>query len=135
MPTDVVGSGLPWVDAIARSFEHYSFADFHRVDLPRLIARNGHLVVDDLRGVPPLSFRAGDHAFTWMVTAESLRIDDGVADDATVVDLSEETFSEFIHELLTASGAVRIGRAKVTGGELAGWQRWEAAIQSLCSGR
>ena len=30
MPTDAQGSGLPWVDEIARSFETHSFVDFHR---------------------------------------------------------------------------------------------------------
>jgi len=136
MPTDAFHSGLPWVEAIARSFEPYSFADFHRVQLPALVSRNGHLVLADLRGVPPLAFRSDDGtAFTWVASGEGVRVVEGDSDAVTAVSLSEPTFSEFIHELLTATGAVRTGRAKLLRGDLAGWQRWEPAIQSLCSGR
>ena len=135
MGSDVAGSGLPWVDAIAQSFEPYSFEESHEVVLPALIARNQHLVVDDLRGATPLSFRVGDRAFTWIAGDGDIKIIDGDTESAASVLLSEATFSEFLHELLTASGAVRTGRAEISRGVLAGWQRWEPAIRSLCSGR
>jgi hypothetical protein len=136
MGTDVAGTALPWVDAIAQSFEPYSFVAFHRAELHALIAQHGHLVVEDLQGASPLAFRAeGGVAFTWVPTNSGVEVVEGDAGSATLVELSERTFSEFLHELLTASGAVRIGRAQVTRGTLAGWQRWEPAIQSLCSGR
>jgi len=136
MGTDVVGTGLPWVEAIAESFEPHGFVDFHRSELPALSARHGHLVVADLRGVTPLAFRTDDGvAFTWIAADDGVRVADGDAGAATVVELSEQTFSEFVSELLTASGAVRTGRARVTRGTLEDWQRWEPAIQSLCSGR
>jgi len=136
MPTDDIGSGLPWVDAIARSFETLSFAEFHRVRLPALIARRGRLVAADLATAAPLAFRVDDAlAFTWTPTAGGLRVAAGEADAETVVALSERTFSEFVQELLTATGATRTGRARILRGSLAGWQRWEPAIQSLCSGR
>ncbi|HEX5067089.1 MAG TPA: phytanoyl-CoA dioxygenase family protein [Myxococcota bacterium] len=135
MPTDAQGAGLPWVEAIARSFEPISFAAFHRGRLPALIARNGHLVRSDLRGVASLAFRANGDAFTWVASEQGVQVVPGDAGATTVVELSEATFSEFIHELLTASGAVMTGRAKLLQGDLAGWKRWEPAIQSLCSGR
>jgi hypothetical protein len=136
MATDVVGTGLPWVDAIAQSFPSYSFVDWHRVELPALVARHGHLVVDDLRGVAPLAFRLDDGtAFTWIASDDGIRVVEGEAEAAAVAELSEPTFSEFIHELLTATGALRTGRARMTRGELAEWERWEPAIRSLCSGR
>ena len=136
MATDVAGTGLPWVDAIARSFEPYSVEVFHREELPELVARNGHLVADDLRGADPLAFRSDDGAiFTWIASEEGVRVVEGDADATTLVELSEATFSELLHELLTASGAERTGRARVVRGRLEGWQRWEPAIQSLCSGR
>jgi hypothetical protein len=136
MATDVVGTGLPWVDAIAQSFAPCSFGEWHLVRLPALITRHGHLVVDDLRGVEPLAFRVDDGtSYTWIATDDGVRIVEGDATAATVVELSASTFSEFLHELLTASGAVRTGRARVARGTLEGWQRWEPAIQSVCSGR
>ena len=136
MGTDVTGTGLPWVEAIAQSFEPYSFVAFHRSELRALVAKHGHLVVEDLRGASPLAFRAEDGTtFTWVPTERGVEVVEGDADAATVVELSERTFSELLHELLTASGALRTGRAQVVRGTLAGWQRWEPAVQSLCSGR
>jgi hypothetical protein len=134
MGTDLIGSGLPWVDAIARAFEPHSFVRFHRVELPALVARHGHLVEHDLRGVPPLAFRVEDQAFTWISDDGHVRVVEGDEGAATVAELSEATFSELLHELLTASGAVRIGRARVVRGTLAGWQRWEPAGRSLRTG-
>ena len=135
MPTDAQGSGLPWVDEIARCFEPYAFVDFHRVGLPALVEQHGHLVLDDLRGAPSLAFRRGADAFTWVASEAGIQVVEGDAQAPTRVLLSEGTFSEFLHELLTASGAVMTGRARIDRGELAGWRRWEPAIQSLCSGR
>lgn len=126
---------LSWASAIVRSFEPYSFVRFHREQLPELVERRGHLAAADLAGVPPLAFRCNGIVFTWLATERGVEVREGDADAATVVELSEETFSEFLHELLTVRGAGNTGRARVVRGDLAGWQRWEPAIQSLCSGR
>lgn len=137
MPTDNLGSGLPWVDAIARSFETHSFAAFHRESLPALIERNQHLIRDDLIGAPALAFRLDDatEAFTWVAAKDRVRIVEGDDGADTCIALSEQTFSEFVDELLTASGAVMTGRARIIRGALTDWQRWEPAFQSLLSGR
>jgi hypothetical protein len=136
MGTDTIGSGLPWVDAIAASFPHQGFRDFHEVQLPALVAGRGPLVTDDLRGVESLGFVTDDgEGFTWSSGADGVAVCEGTEAATTLVELSEATFSEFLHELLTASGAERTGRARVVRGELAGWQRWEPAIRSLCTGR
>lgn len=100
------------------------------------MAKHGHLVAADLRRAAPVAFRIDDStAFAWRATDQGMQVVDGDTEATTVVELSERTFSEFIDELLTATGAVRTGRARITSGTLAGWQRWEPAIQSLCSGR
>jgi hypothetical protein len=135
MGTDTVGSGLPWVEAIAESFAPIDFVEFHSRQLPELHARNGALVADDLRGAPSLAFRVGDRAFSWSSNDGHVDVVEGDDGATTLVELSEEAFSEHLHELLTASGAQRTGRAQVRRGSLGGWQRWEPAIQSLCSGR
>src|SRR5262249_32021137 len=98
---------LPWIDRIAQSFELRSFVEFHRRELPHLIERHAHLVARDLRGAPPLAFRAEDGAtFSWIATDDGVRIVEGDAEAATLVELPEVVFSDFVHELLTASGAV-----------------------------
>jgi len=134
--TDVAGTELAWLEAIAQSFESHSFAEFHRASLPALIAKHGRLVRDDLQGVAPLTFRIPEGtAYSWRPSSRGIRVVEDEGADGTVVELSERTFSEFVNELLTASGAERTGRAVIAQGTLAGWQRWEPAIQSLCSGR
>lgn len=136
MLTDVLGSGLPWVEAIIRAFAPYTFVDFHRAVLPAWVARNGHLVRNDLRTAASLAFRSeAGTAYTWLASEDGVRIVEGNADAATVVALTERTFSEFIHDLLTATGVMMTGRAQLVRGDLPGWQRWEPAIRSLYSGR
>jgi hypothetical protein len=135
MGTDSSGSGLPWVDAIAGSFSPYSFGAFHREQLPRLAARRGALVAEDLRGVAPVAFRIEDGTtFTWRVAAGSVEAVEGDVGASALVELSEATFSEYVHELLTATGAVRTGRARVVRGDLTAWQRWEPAFRALTTG-
>lgn len=136
MATDGVGSGLPWVDAISAAFPRYDFADFHTTALPLLNTRRGARVADDLAGAPPLAFRLGDgRSFTWVPAADGVRVVEGHGGAATLVDLDEDTFSEYLHELLTASGAVRTGRARVAQGDLEGWKRWQPATRTLLTGR
>ena len=133
--TDKLGTGLPWVEAIADSFPRYSCETFHTVELPALNAENGRLVVDDLADVPPLAFRVDGLTFTWIATADGIEAVEGDANAATLVELDEATFSAFLHELLTASGSVRTGRAKVVRGTVASWKRWEPATRALITGR
>ena len=115
MGTDVAGTGLPWVEAIAQSFEPYSFVAFHRAELPALVAQHGHLVVDDLRGVSPLAFLAdGGRSFTWLPTGRGIDVIEGDADAPTLVELSERTFSEFLPRVAHRVGrGARTGRAQV----------------------
>jgi hypothetical protein len=135
MTTSLARNQLPWIDQIAQSFELRSFVGFHRRELPRLLERHGHLVARDLRGAPTLAFRSGGATFSWIATGEGVRIAEGDADAAILVELPEQVFSDFLHELLTAAGAEMSGRARVVRGALPGWQRWEPAIQALCHGR
>jgi hypothetical protein len=136
MGTDADGTGLPWVEAIADAFPPIGFEAFHRTQLPAVVAERGHLVAEDVRDAAPLAFRIEDGAtFTWIATDHGVTAIEGDADAVTLVELPERTFSEHLHELVTATGAVRTGRARVVRGELIGWQRWEPAMQALLSGR
>jgi hypothetical protein len=136
MATDLVGTGLPWVEAIAGSFAPISFSAFHTVDLPQKVKARGHLVAADLDGVPAVGFRIEDGtAYTWQMTPSGVQAVAGSTGASTLIELSEATFSEFLHDLLSASGSVRTGRATVVHGDLATWQRWEPAIRSVLTGR
>src|SRR5687767_591671 len=137
MSTDHVATDLPWVEKIAASFPVREFVAFHRDELPRLIERNGHLALADLRGVPPLAFcRIEDGTtFTWIASDGVVRIVDGDAGAATVVEITEQGFSDFINELITASGAISTSRARPVRGTKESWQRWEPAIRAITEGR
>jgi ectoine hydroxylase-related dioxygenase (phytanoyl-CoA dioxygenase family) len=134
MGSDMLGSALPWVDAIATSFPVVDIVRFHSDVLPGWARDRGDLITDDIREIDPVTF-VGDHGvrFTWRSVDGRLVVDDDEAD--TVVLVTDDAFSEFVNELLTANGAVRTGRAHVVRGDLAAWQRWEPALRSLQSGR
>ncbi|MCF2528719.1 phytanoyl-CoA dioxygenase family protein [Yinghuangia soli] len=136
MGADSTGSGLPWVEAIADSFPRYSFDRFHGLELGELNAQRAKLVVDDLAGVPPLAFRLPDgRTYTWTAGPDGVTAVGGDADAAALVELDEETFSEYINELLTATGCIRTRRAEIVRGSLQDWKRWEPATRALLTGR
>ena len=136
MTTDDLASGLPWVEKIASSFPTHDFVSFHRDELPPLLATHGHLAVDDLRGVPPLAFRVDNGTtFTWIAEEDGIRVADGDVGAATLVELTAGAFSDFVNELLTASGAISTGGARPVRGTKESWQRWEPAIRALLDGR
>ena len=72
MVSETADAGVSWAAAIARSFEPYSFVEFHRQLLPALVERRGHLVAADLVGAPPLGFRCGQTAFTWVASEQGI---------------------------------------------------------------
>jgi hypothetical protein len=127
---------LPWVDEIAASFPLHDFVAFHRSELPSLIAKHGHLVDGDLRGAAPLAFRLADGlTFTYVATDESMRVVEGDHEAETLVEISEQGFSDVVNELLMASGAINTGRAQLLRGSITGWKRWEPSLRALWSGR
>jgi hypothetical protein len=127
---------LPWVEQISAAFPRHDFEAFHRAVLPDLVARNGRLVAKDLEGASPIAFTTPEGAaFCWRPAADGVTLQEGTASAATVVELSEQTFSDHVNELLTAVGATRTGRARLLAGDVAGWRRWEPAIRSLLDGR
>lgn len=135
MATDVAATGLPWIEEVRQSFQLRPFVEFHRRELPELIARHGRLAATDVSGAPTIAFRVEDGTtFSW-VASDPVEVVDGDAGATTLIELSEAAFSDFLHELVTANGAVRTGRARVARGSIEEWQRWEPVIQALCFGR
>jgi hypothetical protein len=130
--TDTAGTRLPWIEEIGRSFPARSFDAFHRHDLPQLLDRAGDVIAADIVAAPTVAFRVEDGTtFAWAAGPGGMEVREGEGGAATLVELPEEVFSDFLHELLTASGTVRTGRARIVRGALADWQRWEPAIRAL----
>ena len=83
-----------------------------------------------------MGFRLADGtAFTYLPTPTSMRIVDGDALADTLVEITEQAFSDTVNELLRATGAVNTGRAVILRGSLEGWKRWEPALQAVWTGR
>ena len=122
MGTDVVGTGLPWIEAIAESFEPHDFLTFHRTELPAFSARNGHLVVADLRrrAAARVLHRRRHRLHLAPVRRAAAGGRKATPAPRRSWSCREQTFSDFVNELLTASGAVRTGRARVVRGALTG---------------
>ncbi|MAG33520.1 MAG: hypothetical protein CL908_21800 [Deltaproteobacteria bacterium] len=114
----------------------YDFEAFHRDALPGLIARNAHLAVDDLAGVPNIAFsESGGGAFTYRAEGEGLEIVAGADDAATLVELTGADFSDFVNEIHTVSGLAMAGKLHFERGGLEGLQRWEPALRACFDGR
>ena len=114
----------------------HRFVVFHREHLPDLIAGNQQLVLDDLPGVPPLAFRVPDSTtFTYAFADGSVEIAEGDRDAATLVELAEPVFSDFVNEIHTAAGLLYADKLSFVRGDLAGLQRWEPALRALFCGR
>jgi len=136
MATTGESTTLPWVDQIAASFPFRPFSEFHRLELPRLIEKHGARVAGDVSSALPLGFRLADGtAFTYVPTRTSLRVIEGDERADTLVEITEQGFSDTVNELLRATGAINTGRARLLRGTIEGWKRWEPALQAIWTGR
>jgi hypothetical protein len=127
---------LPWVEKIAQAFSTHAFDGFHTSTLPDLVRRNGHLFADYVREKAAIGFVTDDgQGFSWHPIPEGVIAKAGVGGCETVVELSTATFSDHLNQLISATGAVQTGRARLVVGTLAEWREWEPAIRSLIDGK
>jgi hypothetical protein len=114
----------------------WNFEAFHRMDLPRLSNRHGRLIVDDLAGVEPLGFCTPSGAgFSYRPSEAGIDLLEGTEHAATIVELRESDFSDFVNEVHTASGLAHGHKLHFIRGDLAALQRWEPALRALYQGR
>jgi hypothetical protein len=127
---------LPWVAKISEAFGAHDFGAFHATTLPNLVRLNGHLVSGYLHGLDPIAFITPDGAaFTWRPSADGAIAVPGSEGAETVIELSPDTFSDHINQLISAAGATPTRRARILQGSLAAWREWEPAIRSLIDGK
>jgi hypothetical protein len=118
------------------TFAPVDFDEFHTRTLPeRIAAGNGRLAGGDVVDAPPIAFRVGRSAHTYVPTGGTVEIRVGDADAATVVELEAAIFSDYAHELQSCFGLVYGAGARVVRGTHDGWFRWEPAIRALYHGR
>lgn len=127
---------LPWVAMIHEAFPHRTFARFHSETLPSLVRANGMLVRDCAMGLEPIAFvLPRGESFRWEGCTDGVRVIPGTQGAQTVIELSDDTFSDHLNQLISAVGAVQTRRAHVAEGTLAAWREWEPVIRSLVDGK
>ena len=119
--------GLPAVD----------FDAFHRHELPRRLANGGNeRVAWDVAETAPFAFqRPNGSAYSYVPRAGRIEIRPGVVDDAgLVIEITEEAWQDYVHELRTRIGLLYSGAVRFPVGDYDDWDDWEPALRSLYSG-
>ncbi len=73
--------------------------------------------------------------YRWSANPQGVSVVSGTSGAHTVIDLSEDTFSDHLNQLISATGAVQTRRASVIEGTLEHWREWEPVIRSLVDGK
>lgn len=121
-------AGLPPVD----------FDDFHRRELPlKLAAGASDAVHWDVAGARPFAIvLPGERAFSFVALPDRVQVVPGIAGDAeTIVEMSEEAWIDFRHEMRTWIGLLYSNALRFRRGSFDTGDRWAPAIRTLYSGR
>ena len=78
-----------------------------------------------LLGLTPLALEVGDTRFSLVATDGTIAVHDGVHDDATVVELTPDAFSELVQETSTTLGLGMRGRVEMQRGTMDEFVAWE----------
>jgi hypothetical protein len=122
---------------VGERFGLIDFDRFHEVDLPeRLAAGNGALAAADLEGVKPIAFRLLDgRAYTYTPLSEGIAVMPGDRDARTVVELSQQDWSDFVWELRSCFALLYADRVAFPAGSFGHLARWEPALRAAFDGQ
>lgn len=118
-------------------FSDLDFHDFHRVELPRRLARgNGALAAVDARDLEPLAFQLpGGAAYTYVPREDGLDVIPGDERAHTVIELDAASWQGLVHELETPPGLLYASRARSRRGNAMYFVRWDPALRAMYTGR
>jgi hypothetical protein len=130
---------------MAERFGAIEFDQFHREQLPRLLARvdGGQLFGPGSR-LRPLAFCLRDgRAYTYIPHGDGLRIEPGAdladtvaeTDAGTIVVLSPEDWCDFVWELRTVFALLYADRVEIRRGSFGQLARWEPALRAVFDGQ
>jgi hypothetical protein len=116
-------------------FERLDFDEFHRTQVPALLAQgNGKLAGASVRDA--IAFRLPDgRAWTFEPADGDIAVRPGDDGAATVVELDAAAWSDFVHEAHTSFGLLYAGALRFSRGDFAGLDRWEPALRAVFHGR
>jgi hypothetical protein len=105
--------------------------------LPSLVDEHGALAARGYAqlGLSPLALEVGDTRFSLVATDGTLAVHDGLIDDATVVVLAPDAFSELVQESSTTLGLGMRGRVEMQRGTMDEFVAWEPVLRALIDGR
>ncbi len=112
------------------------FVAFHTDDLPaRLAAGNGRLAAADLARARPIAFVLPEGpAFTYAPAGDQIRVNAGIDDAATVVELSPRAFSDLVQQIRSAAALVFADELRFRAGDFDHLVRWEPALRAMYAG-
>jgi hypothetical protein len=118
-------------------FPPIDFDAFHREELPRRLASgNGALSAGAVAGLPPLAFRLPDgRAWTYAPRSGGVEIRSGSDAAGTLVELSQEAWELFVHEIRTLYRLHYTGELSFDRGDFEALNLWEPALRTMLHGR
>ena len=113
-----------------------TFASFHAVDVPALLARgNGEMAARALQPGDRVALATpGGGAYTYWCTGDDVEVAAGI-DAATVVELDDDAFDDLVTEAWSVYGLLYGDRVRVRAGDFATLAAWEAPLQAVWWGR
>jgi hypothetical protein len=114
------------------------FDQFHRVELPRRLARGGCAsAVHDVAGASPIAIQLdAARAYTYVAVDGGIDIRPGVAPDAEVVlEIQEDAWQDYVYEFRTRHGLLYSQTVRFLRGTFEQWDRWDPALRCMYAGR
>lgn len=136
--TERIGRNTDIGSLEAWELHRWDFDDFHRSELPhRLRGGLNDQLAWDVAGAAPLAIQLPDgRAYSYLCDRGSVRVEPGVADDATgVVEILERAWQDYVHEFRTPAGLVLADSVRFVRGGYNEWDAWAPAIRCMYSGR
>lgn len=118
-------------------FPAVGFTDFHERTLPQLLASgNGVLAAADVDGAAPIGFVLPDgRGYSYVASNGTIEILAGTDRARTVVELSEQAFSDLAQQIRSAPGLLFEDELTFRSGEFDRLVRWEPALRAMYAGR
>jgi ectoine hydroxylase-related dioxygenase (phytanoyl-CoA dioxygenase family) len=123
--------------SLPAGFSPIDFEQFHRVELPALLAAGRrHLVTRAAAGLGSIALRLADGAaYTYRPYDTSIEIAAGEDAADTVIETDLESWQGLVHELEAPAGLLYARRVRCLRGNPIDLMAWESALRALYNGR
>lgn len=115
-------------------FGPVDFDEHHRRIAVRAAAGDelARAAAHDVAEQPPLTLRLTDgRAWSYVPGPDAIGVVPGAVEGATVVDLDDDAWHQFVHELRTSYGLLYAGLVRMAGRDFETFAHWEPALRAL----